>query len=279
LTVTPATLVSLAISPSTPSVAKGINVQFTATGTYSDSSTQNLTALATWSSGTAATATISNAGGSQGLASTVNAGTTTIGATYNPGSGAVSASTLFTVTAATISSIEITPAASAIANGTTTQFTATGHYSDTSTQDLTNQATWSSSLPTIATVSNAAGSRGFGSAVNVGGTTITAIFQGISGSTTLQVTQAVLNSITVIPVNPSIKIGLGQQFHAQGSYSNNTVQDITTQVTWASTVPGVATVSNALGTQGFAKGVTTGNTTVSATLGAIAGTTNLNVHP
>ena len=38
-----ASLVSIAVTPANPSIAKGTTQQFTATGTYSDSSTQNLT--------------------------------------------------------------------------------------------------------------------------------------------------------------------------------------------------------------------------------------------
>ena len=43
LTVTAATLVSIAVTPPSPSIAKGLTQQFTATGTYTDNSTQNLT--------------------------------------------------------------------------------------------------------------------------------------------------------------------------------------------------------------------------------------------
>jgi hypothetical protein len=38
LTVTAATLQSIAVTPASPSIAKGLTQQFTATGTYSDSS-------------------------------------------------------------------------------------------------------------------------------------------------------------------------------------------------------------------------------------------------
>ena len=48
LTVTAATLQSIAVTPANPSIAKGPTQQFTATGTYSDSSTQNLTSQVTW---------------------------------------------------------------------------------------------------------------------------------------------------------------------------------------------------------------------------------------
>jgi hypothetical protein len=80
LTVTAATLVSIAVTPTTVSIAKGATQNFVATGTYSDASTQTLTATATWASGTPATATISNAAGSRGRATGLAAGTTDISA-------------------------------------------------------------------------------------------------------------------------------------------------------------------------------------------------------
>jgi Bacterial Ig-like domain (group 2) len=46
---------------------------------------------------------------------------------------------------------------------------------------------WASSAPGIATVSNAAGSQGLATAVDVGSTTISATFQGLTGSTILTV--------------------------------------------------------------------------------------------
>jgi hypothetical protein len=57
--------------------------QFTATGTFSDASTQDLTNVATWVSATMATATIDSAGAVRGLATTLAAGTTVISATRN----------------------------------------------------------------------------------------------------------------------------------------------------------------------------------------------------
>jgi hypothetical protein len=73
-------------------VPAGLTQQFTATGTYSDATTQNLTAVVLWESSITSTATVSNAGGSQGL---VTAGTTTISA----GLSGIVGSTTLTVTA------------------------------------------------------------------------------------------------------------------------------------------------------------------------------------
>jgi hypothetical protein len=71
-------------------------VAFTAIGTFSDLTTQDLTDMVTWSSSNGAVAAISNASGSEGLATSVAAGSTTIGA-IDPGTS-ISASTTLTIT-------------------------------------------------------------------------------------------------------------------------------------------------------------------------------------
>ena len=275
LTVTNATLSSIAVTPTNPSIANGTTRQFTATGTYSDFTTQDLTTQVTWSSSNNTVATISNAGGSQGLATSVAAGgPITITATL----GLVSGNTTLTVTAATLTSIAVTPTNPSIAKGTTQQFTATGTFSDSTTQDLTTQVTWSSSATGVATISNAGGSQGLASSVAVGSTTITATLGLVSGNTTLTVTAATLSTIAVTPANPSLPLGLTRQFTATGTFSDSTTQDLTTQVTWSSSSPGVATISNASGSKGLATSVAAGTTIITATLGSVSGNTTLTVN-
>lgn len=183
LTVNAAALVSLAVTPVNPGIAKGTRQQFTATATYSDGSKQDLSASVTWSSSNSAAATISNAAGSKGLATSVAAGTTAITAA----SGSISASTALTVTPAVLVSITVSPANQTIAIGATQQFNAIGKYSDTSTQDLTVSVTWSSSSASVAGISNAAGSKGLATALAAGSTVIKAVSGSVSGSTTLTV--------------------------------------------------------------------------------------------
>jgi len=89
-----AQLVSIAITPTNPSIVQGINQQFTATGTFSDTTTQDLTTTVIWSSSDAAVASISNTAGFNGLASSLATGSTTITAT----SSSVSGTTTLTVT-------------------------------------------------------------------------------------------------------------------------------------------------------------------------------------
>ena len=113
LTVTAAELVSLAITPTDPSIALGSTQQFTATGTYTDSTTQDLTAAVTWSSSDSGIATVSNVSGSQGLATSVAQGTVTIGAALN----SISTSTQLSITPAVVVSLAVTPIYPTIAIG------------------------------------------------------------------------------------------------------------------------------------------------------------------
>ena len=92
LTVTAATLTSIAVTPANPSIVAGTNQQFVATGTYSNATTALITGSVTWASATTSVATIS----AGGLAHGVAAGTSSISATL----GLVSGSTILTVTAA-----------------------------------------------------------------------------------------------------------------------------------------------------------------------------------
>ncbi|MEI9952379.1 MAG: Ig-like domain-containing protein [Pseudomonadota bacterium] len=272
-TVSPATLVSIAVTPVEPSVAKGLTRQFSATGTYTDASTQNLTAAVTWASSDSTKATVSNAPDSRGLASTAAVGTTSISATL----GALSGSTTLTVSVATLVSIAVTPATPSVAKGLTQQFTAVGTFTDAATQDLSATATWASSDATKATISNAAGSRGLASTADVGTATISATFSGVSGSSTLTVSPATLVSIGVTPAEPSVAKGLGQQFSATGTYTDASTQDLTSTATWASSDTTKATISNTTGSRGLASTAALGTTSISATFGALSGSTTLTV--
>jgi outer membrane protein assembly factor BamB len=84
-----------------------------------------------------------------------------------------------------LSSIAVTPQNPTLGKGKTLQLTATGTYSDTSTQDLTTQVTWTSSDTAEATV----GAAGLATGVNFGQTTVTAALGAVSGSATATVFQ------------------------------------------------------------------------------------------
>jgi uncharacterized protein YjdB len=263
----PVTLQSIAVTPVNPTIQAGATQQFTATGTYSDASTQNITAQVTWTSLNSVAATINTAGLATGLA----AGQSSITATL----GAVSGNTTLTVQAAPgiLQSITVTPVNPTIQTGATQQFTATGTYSDASTQNITAQVTWASSNSVAATINTA----GLATGLAAGQSSITATLGAVSGNTTLTVQAApvTLQSIAVTPVNPTIQTGATQQFTATGIYSDASTQNITAQVTWTSS----NTVAVTITTAGLATGVAVGQSTITATLGAVSGNTTLTVQP
>ncbi len=99
VTVTPAELTALTLSPQTPTIYAGETQQFTASGTMTDGTSQDFTARVTWTSSNTSAATINAAG----VASALAAGSSTIGASFsfttviNGQSVTVSTSTVLTV--------------------------------------------------------------------------------------------------------------------------------------------------------------------------------------
>jgi hypothetical protein len=176
----------------------------------------------------------------------------------------------------TLTFIAVTPLGPTITQGQNQQFAAMGTYSDFSNKDITTSVTWSSSSPSVATISNSAGSNGLATSMGSGSTTIQATMGSVMGSTKLTV-QPTLASIAVTPANPTIAQGQTEQFTATGTYSDASMQDITTSVRWSSSKTSVATVSSTPGSIGLATTFGSGSTTIQATLGAVSGSTGLTV--
>jgi uncharacterized protein YjdB len=266
LTVTSATLVSIAVTPSNSSMAIGTTKQFTATGTFSDSSTQDITASVLWSSSDPTVATINN----QGLASSVAAGSITITAT----SGSINGSTGLTVAAVDLVSIAISPANPRMQQHTLLRLTAIGTFSDGSTTTNLSGLAWKSSKPQIASIR----STGIVNAKKLGSVTITASASGISGTTTVTVSNGTLRSIAITPANSSVALGSTQQFTATGTYSDSTTQDVTLNTHWSSSASSVATIANGPNGAGLATAGGVGTTVIGANTSGVTSSTNLTVH-
>jgi N-acetylneuraminic acid mutarotase len=173
----PVTLSSIAVTPNAPHVATGLTQQFSATGTYSDSTTADLTAKVSW---TSATPTVGTINSSSGLAKALAVGSATITAK----SGSVSGSATLNVTPAIVESIVITPNPAKSGVGLFLQLTATGTYSDGSTADNTNAATWTSSTSSVATVGP---TTGLATGVSLGSSTITASIGSVTAMVSLSI--------------------------------------------------------------------------------------------
>lgn len=179
LVVESAALTSIQVSPLNARIPATVQVQFTATGTFANGDTQNLTAAAIWTSSSSSVATISNAQGSFGVATGAQAGKVTISAVF---AGQVGTASL-TITNATLVSIAVNPASASIGIGASQPFTATGTFSDGSTAGITSTAAWTSSNNSVATID----SHGVASGIASGTSTITAAMNGATSTAILTV--------------------------------------------------------------------------------------------
>ena len=102
-----------------------------------------------------------------------------------------------------------------------------------------------------------------------GTTKITATLSGITSPPvllTVVVPPAGVSSIAVTPATPNnVSIGSTQQFIATATYSDNSIMNVTSEVTWASSNTSVATVSST----GLATGLTSGTVNITASMSGI----------
>lgn len=262
LTVTPASVTSLTVTPNTATITDGLFQQLTATATFSDGTQQDVSSSAAWSSDAPAVALVTATGAVIGR----SPGNSTVSVQF----GGQSASASITVTAATVSSIRVTPATPVLADGTTQAFTAVATFSDFTQSDITASAIWTSGTPGVASVNTS----GMATALTAGQSLINATFGGTTGSATLTVTPATVTSIVITANHPSQPIGIPQQFTATANLSDGRTQNITSNATWTSANTSIATVAPG----GVAQGVSVGLTDITASFGGVSGSTGFNVN-
>ncbi len=171
-------------------------------------------------------------------------------------------------------SISVSPTTQSISTGQSAQFTATGifgHGSNhpSSSQDLTDTATWTSSVPAVASIS----SMGVATGLTPGTTTITASINGYTGVVSASATLTVegsggtspgsaVVSIAIIPGSQSVAVPTQTaQFLAIGTTSTGQTVNLTNAVAWSTSSQQIATIG---GTTGLATAVGQGSTTVTA---------------
>ena len=214
LTVTSATLVSIAVTPASPSITKGLTQQFTATGTYTDSSHADLTSQVTWASATPAVATIS----ATGLATALTGGTTAITATFG---GVASPTDTLTVLKAATSTV-VTPSSGSDTYGQSTTFTAAvssaaGTPPDGTVQFLVDGTNYGSPVPVSVGTAQLAISEPVGtftiSAQYTGDGSYAATLPGVETAATLTVSPAATTT-SLSPASSSVPSGQSASFTA-----------------------------------------------------------------
>ena len=257
VTVTDATLTAIQVTPPSVSLAKGQTRQLTATATYSDHTTADISGNVTWLPTDITTATVS----STGLLTGRVAGTTEVSASKD---GITSNAVQITVTDATLTAIQITPPSVSVGKGQTQQLTATATYSDNTTADISSSVAWLSDDTATATIT----ATGLLTGVEQGSAEVTASLDGVTGNAVqVTVTDVILTAIAITP--PSVSVGKGQtqQLTATATYSDNTTADISSSVAWLSDDTATATITAI----GLLTGVEQGNAEVTASLDGVTG--------
>jgi uncharacterized protein YjdB len=236
-------LIEVSVMPRNANICIGNVASFTATAIRDDGVREDVTTTATWTS-----ADESIALASEGTATGVAMGTTTIAASF---AGITSNGTTVVVDSCDcLESIQITPATATITIGGTQQFLALGSFSDGSVRDLTADVTWSSSDTAVATIDAA----GLATGIATGETTITAELDGsISNDATLTLAGDDPVGIFLDPVVATLRAGTDETvaIRAISLFGFGSTMDVTEVATWSSSDETMATVSNAPDSRGL----------------------------
>jgi len=286
LTVTPAILQSMSLAPATMSLAKGLSQQMTATGSYSDGTTANITGQVTWSSSNVALAAVTPTGVAQAL----GIGAVTLTAT--DATTGVMASASLTITPAIPVSMTLSSVAAPVAMGLGVQLSVLVNYTDGTTNTSANPLTWTSSAPLVASVS----AMGWVTALNIGQAviTVTDAVLGFTASTTVTVSAPKPVSISVVPSPGTVGVyqqcsggffsktcwvaSSSYQFYANAAFTDGRSYAVTYNSMWSVSNTSMATISGGLAYANINKGFATGMISVYADYQGIRGQGQLNVQ-
>lgn len=272
VSVNPAALTSIAVTPNPVALPLGESTSLTATGTYADNSTRVITTQVSWSSSDTSVATV---GASSGVVTTQNTGgPITIRATL----GSVSGTTPLTVNAATTRSVAVTCSASTVAKGLTINCTAIATRTNNTTVDITSTAIWSTNPANSPAVTVDTGQV---TGVQLGTVRIVATgsMSGISGtSDPIEVTAPVLNAVQVrSAVTGNLTDDSTRQFTAHAIYSDLTETDVTIQAAWSTSDEAIATVTTGAADAGLVTGEGPGTVDIRAVYQTVQGVSSLTV--
>ena len=267
---TPPNLVSISVVPGNPTVPLGAAQPMIATGTFSNNSTQQLASV-TWSSSSTAAIGIGNDATDSGAA---YAATANSSATLTACAGSVCGSTSAAVGPPALVSIAVAPANATVAAGDSVQFSATGTYTDGSTQPLTSSSSlaWNSTVWAAATITPG----GLATGVETGVSSITATIGSVTGSANLTVTRPAVVGLTINPAALFLSVGASQSLQAIATLSDGTTEVMTGDNTaWSVNGPAIAAVSPI----GVVTAQANGSTTIVATVGSYTASASLTVAP
>jgi hypothetical protein len=145
----PANLVGIGVSPNDPKVTLGEELQFTATGYYSDQTTRDITDTVDWATSDSAVVEVSSSIDQEGKGVTVGAGFARVKASFFD---LESNQVKVTVTEATIDELVLAPATGTLHADESLQLQAEASFSDGSRGNVSGSVRWITEDPGVATV-------------------------------------------------------------------------------------------------------------------------------
>ena len=267
LLVTPAEVVSIAVTPATGELPIGLSEQLTAIATLTDATTADVTGDVAWSSSNVSAFTVSNDVANPGVILALpSVGQSSTISAFHAASGQLATVTR-TVTNATLQAIAVTasalsprafdPLAPSVPLGVDVQFHATGTFSDGASNDVTPSVTWASN---DASVASFASPPWLATTLKTGSANISATLGAVAAKlTTLTVTATVVASVAIDQDGATLTAGETLQLTGTATFTDDSTQAVTLSG-WTSSVPGVASVS----ASGLLTAVAEGNATLSA---------------
>jgi len=251
-------LAAIVITPATATVAIGATQPLMATGRFGDGASRSLGPQVAWTSSAPAIAYVSD----QGVVTAVTPGSATVAVTPAGQDGGPSGSAQITVPTPSFAALQTSPAALTLAVGQSQTVTVIGIFGADGglSLQLASGLGWSSSSTAVATVD----STGLVTGVALGMATITATLSttGQSASLPVTVSSSVLSALAITPATFVVSAGSSLQLTATGTFSNGSLQNLSSSVVWTSSSPAVATVD----VSGLLSALTPGATTVTASL-------------
>src|SRR5262249_20493069 len=257
------------ITPSVNRLPVGLTLSLTATGTFSDGSTNDISNAVTWTSSAPLVAGVSNDAGSQGDVTALTNGSalisvldTTTGISATPSGG----DALINV-AGSLVALALNPTAAQLPIGFAQAFSVKATLDDGSTISLSRKMVqWSSSNPEVAPISNDAGKEGLATAVARGTTVISAVHEATGIRSNPDATLTVAGNLVALGVRPKSRdlfTGETQRFSAFAVLDDGSSVKLTRDIQFLSSDGSIATASNQSGQRGDVTGVTKGRATIS----------------
>lgn len=267
VTVVDDALISIMITPEKSDLLIGVDHQFTATGTYSDGRTQDLTEESEWTSGNTNFVTISG----DGLASPVAEGLTTISAGFD---GQADIVTVSVNDPNKVDHIIITPEGYEFLTGDLKQFNAYAYFVDPTKEieNITKQCTWESSDTSLVALVLGVNARDgyFEAKDRVGDATITATYN-INHDSTINVTveKPGVSGIVITPSVATLSVGEDALFITYAIDQDGKLHNINTNPDQVYTVddPSIVSIANDPDHSGMATALSVGQVVITSTFG------------